>query len=140
MFTIINDGQKVESTNYFDSVHAKRGLYFLSWNAGCARVLLPDSMIPQLTEMRTAHLVIVSRGPWTAKGGIDALELLFEDGSNSPYCLHMTMEQTDRSLPESDQGGGFVVAVWTRQGEQLRLPAKYRIVHTLPCLEPWVDQ
>lgn len=140
MFTIINDGQKVESTNYFDSEHAKHGLYFLSWNAGCARVLLPDSMIPHLTDMRTANLVIVTRGPWIQKGVNDALELLFEDGSNSPYCLHMTMEQTDRTLPESDQGGGFVVAVWTRHGEQLRLPAKYRTASALPCLKPWVDQ
>lgn len=137
MLSIVNDGQQVASTNYFDSEHARCGLCFLSWNAGCARVLLPDSMVPHLIEMRTADLVIVSRGPWTAKGGVDALELLFEDGSSHPYSIHMGISQTDRILPESDQGKDFIVAIWTRDGEQLRLPAKYRLAQALPWLQPW---
>lgn len=140
MLQIENKGQAITSTNYWDSDHAKAGYCFLSWNAGAARLLLPDALKPALMDMRGSKYVIVSRGPWTAHGGREALELLFEDNSDSPYCLHLVAEQTDRLLPEDNQGGGFAVTVWTRGGEKLRLPGKYRTVAAIPCLEEWSEQ
>lgn len=140
MIKIVNDGQAIRETNYWGSEHAQVGLCFLSWNAGAARVLLPDVMLGALEEMRTAQCVIVSRGPWKAQGGRESFELLFEDGSDSPYCLHLVVEQTDRSLPADNQGGGFAVTVWTQGGEQLRLSGKYRVVDSIPCLDPWIVQ
>lgn len=137
---IKNDGQHIVSTDYWDSKHARAGYFFLSWNAGAARLLVPDSQQTALRVIQTAREVIVSRGPWNDQGGRDALEVLFEDGSDSPYCIHLVAEQCDRMLPEDNQGGGFVVTVWTRKGEQLRLPGKYREVPSLPCLEPWSVQ
>jgi len=47
--------------------------------------------------------------------------------------------QSDRLIPDTDQGGGFVVAVWTEQGKQLERPGKYRHVDALPCLDAWVE-
>ncbi len=140
MITIQNDGQHIVSTDYWDSEHAKAGYFFLTWNAGAARLLVPDSQHFALREMKTAREVIVSRGPWVDQGGRNALELLFEDGSDSPFCLHLVAEQCDRMLPEENQGGGFMVVVWTRAGAFLRLPAKYREVQAIPCLEPWSVQ
>ncbi|MFK1437590.1 hypothetical protein ACIU0H_28585 [Pseudomonas aeruginosa] len=140
MHFIENDGQSITRTNYWDSVHATEGYAFLSWNAGAGRVLLPDALAPALADMRVAQYVIVSLGPWRAQAGREAWELLFEDGSDTPYCLHLVCEQSDRRLPDTDQGGGFVIAVWTRDGEQLRLPAKFRKVVEIPCLEPWSEQ
>lgn len=140
MLTITNKGQAIESTNYWDSEHACAGYCFLSWNAGAARLLVPDTRHAFLPEMRTAEYVIVSRGPWPRAGKDEALELLFEDGSDSPFSIHLGAEQTDRLLPDTDQGGGFVIVVWTRSGEQMRLPGKYRRVASLPCLDPWSAQ
>jgi hypothetical protein len=137
---IENAGQRIIETDYWDSEHAQRGLMYLTWNAGAARLLLPDGIKGELREMRGARYVIISRGPWHEQGGRDALELLFEDGSDAPYVVHLVAEQTDRLLPEDNQGGGFAVTVWTRGGEKLRLPGKYREVETLPCLEPWSVQ
>ncbi len=140
MLTILNKGQAIESTNYWDTEQAHAGYCYLSWNAGAGRLLVPDALKPAIREMRIAKYVIVSRGPWHEHGGRDALELLFEDSSDSPYCLHLVAEQTDRLLPEENQGGGFVVTVWTRGGEKLRLPGKYRTVAAIPCLDPWSAQ
>ncbi|HCF0987694.1 TPA: hypothetical protein NI674_006241 [Pseudomonas aeruginosa] len=137
MHVIENDGQAIAGTNYWESKHAAAGYAFLSWNAGAGRIMLPDALAPALADMRAARYVIVSRGPWRALGGREAWELLFEDDSDSPYCLHLVTEQSDRLLPDTDQGGGFVIAVWTRHGEQLRLPGKYRKVREIPCLDPW---
>lgn len=137
MLTIGNKGQAIADTNYWGSEHASKGLVFLSWNAGAGRLLIPDCQKPMLREMRSAKHVIVSRGPWTEQGGREALELLFEDGSESPFCIHMLEEQCDRRLPSTEQGGGFYIAVWTRGGMKLRLPGKYREVKQIPCMLPW---
>lgn len=70
----------------------------------------------------------------------DALELLFEDGSDEPFSVIVVHEQTDRIIPETDQGSGITVALYTEHGLQLELPAKYRLVPELPCLAPWTEQ
>lgn len=141
MYRFDNEGQRLLATNYWDSEAAQAGYCFLSWNAGAARLLLPDSRKAEwLPEMRSAKEVLVSRGPWTDQGGRQALELLFGDGTDSPFCIHLVAEQCDRLIPETDQGSGFVVAVWTRGGVKLRLPGRYRVVDKIPCLLPWIEQ
>lgn len=137
---IENSGRSIASTDYWQSEAARAGYCYLSWNAGAARLLVPDACKHFLPEMRAAKYVIVSRGPWRDQGGRDALELLFEDDSDSPFCLHLVAEQTDRLLPEDNQGGGFVVTAWTREGEEFSLPGRYRVVAEIPCLEPWAVQ
>ena len=134
---IQNRGQALLATDYWDSPNARAGYFYLSWNAGAWRVLVPDNQKPALREMRTAVEVIVSRGPWSDQGGREALELLWEDGSDNPYCLHLVAEQTDRLLPDTDQGGGFVITAWTRGGLKGRWPGRYRRVDHIPYLEPW---
>lgn len=138
MIVINNAGQAIASTNYWQTEHAMAGLFYLSWNAGAGRLLVPDLMRGELREMRSARLVIVSSGPWTDQGGRPAMELLWEDGSDNPYCLHLVREQTDRTIPEADQGK-MVIAAWTRHGKAAEWPAKYRKVSALPCLDPWTD-
>lgn len=137
MFTIINTGPRIKETNYWDSEHARLGLFYLSWNAGAGRVLVPDSRKPMLADLKGASEVLVSRGPWADQGGRDALELLWEDGSDNPFCLHLVAEQCDRLIPETDQGGGFVIAAWTRNGIQGEWPGRYRVVPEIPFLRAW---
>jgi hypothetical protein len=78
MFEIHNDGPAIVSSNYWDTEFAKAGAVFLSVNAGAFRLLLPDSQIGALADMRTAGAVIVSRGPWPDRQCDDAIEVLFE--------------------------------------------------------------
>lgn len=136
MISIVNEGQAIKNTDYWQTEQARAGYLFLSWNAGAARLLIPDAAKPLLKEMRGAEYVIISKGELD---GRPALELLFEDGSDAPFVVHMSTGQTDRLLPEDNQGGSFVVTVWTRAGNQLRYPGKYREVGKLPDLSPWQD-
>ena len=131
-----NKGQAIVSTNYWTSKEAKCGLCFLTWKANAARLLVPDPVKPVIREMRKARYVIVSRGLWHEQGEREAFELLFEDGSDNQLCLHILAEQTDKLMPD-DKSSGFWVTVWTRGGEKLRLPGKYRNVASIPCLSPW---
>lgn len=137
MFLISNRGQAIVDTNYWDSEHARAGLFYLSWNAGAGRLLVPDSQKAVLRELVGAREVIVSRGPWADQGGREALELLWEDGSDAPFAIHLVTEQTDRLVPAEQQGGGFAVAAWTRGGLKARWPGRYRVVSSLPFLQPW---
>ncbi|SCC90986.1 conserved hypothetical protein [Thiomonas sp. X19] len=134
---IVNQGQSIASTNYWGSEMERAGYVYLSWNAGAARLLLPDSMKQDIREMEAAGLVIISRGPWVERGGQDALELLFEDETDTPYCMNILAKQTDRNLSARDKGGEFPVTVWTRDGEMLRRQGRHRSVRAIPCLAPW---
>lgn len=139
MIEIHNSGPFITWTNYWDTPHAARGHFYLSWNGGAARLLVPDVCLPMLADMRTGREVIISRGPWPEGRKPDAFELLFEDGSNSPFAIHLGAEQTDRSLPTTDQGGGFEFVAYARTGRVHRWPARYREVARIPCLEAWTS-
>ena len=74
---IENDGPLILSTNFYHTDLARRGLFYLSLNAGAFRLLVPPQHLGAVREMRTARDVVVSRGPMTLEGRAlpDALEL-----------------------------------------------------------------
>lgn len=134
---IVNSGQAIKATNYFDTVNATRGEFFLSWNAGAGRLLVPDSQKLVLREMRSAEYVIGTVGQWADRGGISAVELLFEDHSYYPFVITLPLSQCDRILPDSSCPTAACITAWTRGGQKLRLPARLRRCRELPCLEAW---
>ena len=129
----------MQTTNYWETEHAKRGALFLTWNAGAARLLVPDQHLESIREMRTAKYVIISHGPYLPKGGREAFELLFEDKSDSPFVVTIGENQSDGRIAIKPIHGSFPFTVWTRKGLRLRFTAKYREVPMLPFLEPWSD-
>ncbi|MGB6053727.1 MAG: hypothetical protein WBG17_00660 [Burkholderiaceae bacterium] len=137
MIEIINDGPAIVRTNYWETKHAAAGYVYGTWNAGALRLLIPDSMLDQIAEMRTGRLAVVTRG--ALMGRPDALEVLFDDDSDAPYALHIVREQIDRIVPESDAGSGIVVTVWSRMGKLAEWPGHYRVAAALPYMEPWIE-
>jgi hypothetical protein len=136
-----NDGPLITHTNYFGSEHARRGKVFLSINAGTVRLLLPASLEGEIADMRGASEVILSRGPWPAQRRKDALEIMFEDFTDDPWCLHTTPEQWDRLPLDTDGLAGWRLAVWVAGPHlALDLPLRYRRVPSLPWLRPWDDE
>lgn len=141
VLTIENHGPLILSSNFWQTDAARAGKFYLSTNAGAFRLLIPRAHEAVLAEMRTACEVIVSRNPWPAERLADALEVLFEDGSDSPFALHLSLESADRVPLDEDQGRELVFTAWTtpRRGKPhkaLERPAWYRRVAKLPCLEP----
>ena len=140
MIEIANDGPEIVTTNYWSTEHARKGYVYLSTNAGCLRLLVPEGSLPWLEDMRSAREVIVSRGPWPDADKDDAVELLFDDGTDEPFALHLSLEQADR-LPlatDVDTPGTpprWRFAAWTDQGKELEFPARYRIVSKIPWLK-----
>ncbi len=132
MINISNAGSEIASTNYFETLHAKAGQYFVSWNASTARILVPDSLVRNLDEMHTGQICVISRGKWN---GVDALEFMFDDGSETPYALHLGLGQVDRSI--TNDGKPFRVTAWTSKGKAGDWEGRYRIVNNLPFMKAW---
>ena len=135
---ISNQGGELASTNYWDSAMAKAGLLFLSWNAGVARIFLPDICISMLREMKTGKYCIISQGPLIPCNITGStIELLFEDDTDTPFSLQMGAGQVDRRINCTKPQVGFNVTVWSRNGKLHSMPGKLRSANLLPCLKPW---
>ena len=134
---IRNDGPLIESTNYWATDLAAKGMFYISWNAKTARLLVPPSQAPAIPEMETAEYVIITRGPWADAGGRMAWELLFEDNSDTPYALHILAEQSDRQVPPSDMGRHILFSAWGPDRLLFKRPARLRSAARLPYLKPW---
>jgi hypothetical protein len=154
LLRIDNDGETIAFTNYFDTAHAQAGLVFLSWNAGAARLLVPDNLAPIIVpDLRDVREVFITRGRFNGEFGYtdftfsadartphgrEAIEVIFDDGSDAPKATIIESAQCDRLLLESSQEKIYPFLVVTRSGEQLRLSCRHRVVEMLPCVTPWV--
>ena len=57
MYHFINDGEKLISTNYWQSEPAKKGECYLTWNKGTGRLLVPQSFIQLIEEIKRTKIV-----------------------------------------------------------------------------------
>lgn len=135
---IDNQGGELVSTNYWDSPMEKGGLLYLSWNAGVARIMLPDKCISILREIKTGKYCIISQGPqFSYNRTANTIELLFEDHTDSPFSMQLGAVQVDRRVDCTKPQEGFKVTVWSRNGKLHSMPGKLRSANLLPCLKPW---
>lgn len=141
---IINDGAELKETNYWDTEQAKDGFFYITPSSGCFRLLVPDNMVDllQLEDLDKTKEVIISRGPWRGEGMHDAFQVVFEDGSKSPFILLLTPEQF-MILPSKDDQDikgnppRWSFAIYNRSGRLASYPCRYRIVDGIPYGEPW---
>lgn len=133
---IVNKGQDIVETSYWDTAMSHSGYAYASWNAGALRLLIPDQLLPAVEEMRTGRQAIVTR---CLLAGREAIEILFDDGSDAPYALHLTEQACDRRLSLEDEGLEIVVSAWGRSGKLAQWPGLCRAAARLPCLFPWWD-
>jgi len=135
--TISNNGQQIVKTNYFTSEHAIMGLFYLSINAGAARLLVPDAAEHWLHDILSSDYAILTRGP---RDGEPGYELLFEDNSDEPFMFHMSSASFDRLLPESDAGIDLPLLIYVDGGGTPLLLAqkamRFRVAPELPWMEP----
>jgi hypothetical protein len=141
MLRIENHGPLIVASNFWEPPECYEEKFFLSTNAGAFRLLVPRSQEPAVSEMATAREIIVSSGPWPAAGRDDGIELLFDDGTETPFVLHVSVESLDRLPLDADAGREWIFSAWTaprRRGPHkgLERPAWYRRVPRIPWLKP----
>ena len=145
-----NRGRDVVSTNYWQTPLAAAGKLVVTVNAGALRLLLPKRQEGILAEISTAQYAIVSVGPWPEEGLARAVELLFEDGTDAPFAVHLSPEAFDR-FPGEPPKGELVLSVWVEGARAsdvavtsppircVELPARWRRSAFLPDRSPWEE-
>ena len=115
MHEFYNNGEKLLSTNYWQSPAAKQGECYLTWNKGTGRLLVPQSFIQLIEEIKRTKIVEIEYIQ-------DGLQLFFIDNNpDFPYMLQLAKEQTDRY---DTTKGETKIAVYTEQGLQFEFDAE----------------
>lgn len=140
MLQIENDGQEIIKTNFWQTEQARSGGFFLSINAGACRLLVPYQHKNVIKEFEVAKEVILTRGPWPDAGEETAIEILFDDGSDDPYSIHLGQSQVDRWPPAQESGRTVQFSAWIlKDGKPFcayRSEAYFRTAARLPYLKP----
>lgn len=118
MIEISNDGPAIRETNYWGTEHARAGLCYLSGNAGAWRLLVPPAAEGLLAEMRTGKRATIEPSIQQPR----AWDVVFEDGTGSPFALAIDRRQVDRAM----EPGSCRLTVWTQAGQALDLPCEVR--------------
>ena len=142
-FHITNNGPEVISTNFWDKDFLPGKAYYVSINAGAFRLLIQkkaEFLIPQMTENVTE--VIITEGEFEGCPG--GFEVMFEDGSPTPFALHIGSEafQTLPGPRDYIKDRTYVFSVWKAGPNKnpvkcLELPARLRKSKRLPYMKPW---
>lgn len=115
---IENDGPELKKTNFWESEYNARGLFFVSINAGCFRMFVPESQEAAIKEMQTGKIVEISR---TTYQGREMVRLLFDDLSDYPYSLDLSQGQFDRLPDLSDSGRDLRFIAYAKSGKVMDL-------------------
>jgi hypothetical protein len=87
--TLRNDGENLVETDYWESPVNEKGLVLLVANAGIVRLLVPSGKEPIVAEMRTGKHAVITCGPHVSDGR-QTCEIMFDDGSTSPFAILIT--------------------------------------------------
>jgi hypothetical protein len=134
-FYVANDGQTLVDTNYWESEFNTMGAFYLTVNAGAARLLMPTSQVATLADMQTGQQAIITYGQWDGKEGV---EVLFDDDSDTPFFMILSLAQCDRRITATAEA--FPLIVYSARVEVWRCTAHVRVRPNLPCLEPWTAE
>ena len=127
-----NDGGEIVNTNYFDSPMGKAGMYYTSASAGVVRLLVPDTEVRCISEMKTGKLCVITSGVYR---GQSSIEVMFDDRSRSPFAMFIEEGQCDFRV--CNDRARMTLAAWTRSGKVAEWPAYQRVGKKLPNLQPW---
>ena len=140
---ITNQGSRITKTNYWDHEMQRKGLFYLSGNAGAFRLLVPSGSELSVFEMLTGKEVIITKG-YHRELRREMLEVLFDDGSEAPFVIMLSEEQTDVRVADVDsftqqriKPAPFEFLVYTKNCNlAARFQGRWRRA-LLPCVAPW---
>lgn len=138
---IVNDERLITETNFWETEPANKGFFYLSLNAGTARLLIPNSMKGHIADMKKGSKYVVlsflQKAKWQPWQPV--VEWMVEDGSQSPWNCHLSLNQLDRFPLEDDVGKEKKAAVWEcKNGKphlSFELPCYVQIVPEIPWLK-----
>ena len=139
VLAVHNDGPAITKTNYWQTAYNHCAKFFVSLNGPTFRVLVPDAAIDEMREgVAGATHVVVTRGPWRDTGLPDAIEIMFDDGTDNPFALMVTPEACDFLPPRAKAGTSGIRCIAYGRGLVVLadLPVQFRLAN-IPCMASW---
>lgn len=115
MITFANNGKDIIKTNYWEHKNAVKGEFFLSFNAGCFRLLVPNKQEHLIDEMKTGYFIEIQRDH-------DAIVIIFDDNTDMPFTITMDYRQADSFPPF---GENYTFSLWIKSGKQKEFKARF---------------
>lgn len=142
LLTIGNNSQEITSTNYWELPYNTRGEFYISINAACVRLLIPekfDADIDFIDALLSSKQIILSiLKKYLIEENKLAIELMFDDHSQNPYCIHMGAHQIDRLFLNEDNNK---ITRFISYAKGLRVVndthCGIRHVNKIPCMSEW---
>jgi len=139
---IENNGPEIQASNFWDSDLGQSGGLYISVNEGYIRLLVPDCHRKHIDDMRVGakHMVLsmLPRDAWAPRKF--CIELLVEDGGQTPWSCQLSEGQIDRSAIPEDAGKQWRGTVWGRKDgkphKYFERPAFVQIVPRIPWRQP----
>ena len=129
MFHLINHGQLILSTNYWETDIAHEGFLYLTANAGALRLLVPKCAKHLIKEMFTGRSVTVEPSAFVA----NAVDIVFEDGTDTPFFVTIMTGQSDVKLMPAKN---VPFTVWTLEGMHMATNAEVTNTFSLVAFVP----
>jgi hypothetical protein len=138
--TIGNDGPLLKTTNIFN-LPVLRHLFFLSTNAGCMRLLVPPECELYIPEMqKDVQYVVVSRKEDIMEDDPSfVIELLFEDGSDTPFVIQLSLGSIDHLLAKSVAMQRLAFDIYVNRDGPKRVISTVALFRVVPRL-PWLKE
>lgn len=99
---ITNDGPAITRTSYWRTPHARRGLLYLSVNAGALRILVPTPTGHLLADLPAIGTPVELER--SAYQDSETYRFLWLDDPRNPYAVEIDQRQCDRRLPRAEDG------------------------------------
>jgi hypothetical protein len=130
--TIENNGDKIIGSNFWDNQEEED--FYLSWIDKTARLLVVAPAAQTIKEIEFAQEVIITQGTSTLSGN-NAYEILFEDGSDTPFVLILDeQKQSDKKIKEVGKEK-MRLTLWEKDKMLIEFPMSFRKKETLPYME-----
>lgn len=135
LFMGIDDNGNIRSTNYWTTNFNAMGYVFILALEHTVVLFAPDSLKEELCkEICRATTIEVNHGSSTQHDGVESLEVIFDDYSDSPYCLQVSVEQqAQMAFPLEASFKSFSVVF--SDGTSLVGPAYVTTNRSLPTVE-----
>jgi hypothetical protein len=117
MIGVVNSGRRLVSTTYWETEQAAHGFMYLTTNAGCVRLLVPQPAAhpARMSDMtKGVREIVLTRGRF--EGHDNCVEVLFEDYSASPFSIQIDAKQVDRHWLPRDEAKLWRFAIYTELG------------------------
>jgi len=132
-----DENGRLISTAYWGSDGCKNGAFFLAFNKGIYSLLVPEQGKELLDELKSSYpsSVVISRGVYNGKP--NTYEIMFDDGSDTPYRLQLGSNQVFPAPEDNDtgwKGSFYIYADGLDKFSACCRNVYFRIVDTLPCM------